>query len=164
MELLKLLSANEIVAQIICFFLVLWLLRVFMWKRTLKLLDARRDRIISEYNKIEATKAEIAKIKADYESRIASIQEEARKKIQEAVEEGRDITDYIRKKAHQEAQDIIENAKSNMKYELAKTKVALKEELIDITIKAAEALIEEKLGDKQDKKIIEGFLTNLDKV
>jgi len=48
MELLKLLSANEIVAQIISFLLVFTLLRIFVWKHFLKILDDRRDRIASE--------------------------------------------------------------------------------------------------------------------
>ena len=41
-ELLKLLSGSEIVAQIISFLLLFFLLRAFAWKRFLAVLDARR--------------------------------------------------------------------------------------------------------------------------
>jgi len=164
MELLKLLSANEIVAQILSFLIVLWLLKAFMWKRVLKLLDDRRQSIVSEFDRIEAAKIEVAKLKTDYEAKMAKIAEEARKKIQEAKEEGNKITEEIRKKAYLEAQDIIKNAKASMKYELDKAKVAIKEDLVNITIKAAEHLIEERLDEKHDKKLVEDFLNNLSEV
>jgi F0F1-type ATP synthase membrane subunit b/b' len=52
MEIFKLLDANLIVAQIICFFLVLWLLRKFLWGPALKMIDQRRDRIAAELKAI----------------------------------------------------------------------------------------------------------------
>ena len=47
MELLKLLSTSEIVAQILGFLLLFFLLRAFAWKRLLALLDERKARISS---------------------------------------------------------------------------------------------------------------------
>ncbi|MDP3789718.1 MAG: F0F1 ATP synthase subunit B [Candidatus Omnitrophota bacterium] len=164
MELLKLLSANEIVAQILTFFLVLWLLRAFMWKRLLRLLDERKERIASEFKAIEDAKSEISGIKAAYDGKIALIEEEAKKRMHEAVAEGAKITEAMRKKAQEEAQDIIESAKAAMKEDLAEARVELREELVNITIKAAENVIEEKLSVEQDRKIVESFLDKIDKV
>ena len=59
MELLKLLSTSEIIAQVVNFLLLLILMRVFFWKKVLKLLDERRDRISSQLEHIENTKKEI---------------------------------------------------------------------------------------------------------
>ena len=70
MELLKLLSTSEIVAQILGFLLLFFLLRAFAWKRLLALLDERKARISSEFQKIEETKAALERIKTDYESAI----------------------------------------------------------------------------------------------
>lgn len=164
MELLKLLSANELVAQILTFFLVLWLLRAFMWKRLLRLLDERKERIASELKAIEDAKADVAGIKAAYDGKIAAIDEEAKKRIHAAVAEGAKITEAMRKKAQEEAQDIIESAKAAMKEDLAEAKVELREELVNITIKAAENVIEEKLTAEEDRKIVESFLDRIDKV
>lgn len=157
-------SRNEIVAQILTFFLVLWLLRAFMWKRLLKLLDERRERITAELKAIEDAKDEVAGIKASYEGKIAAIEEEAKKRIHQAVDEGVKITEAVRKKAYQEAEDIIENAKAAMKQDLAAAKVELREELVNITLKAAEAVIEEKLTPEGDRKIVENFLDKMDKL
>ncbi|MDD5681425.1 MAG: hypothetical protein PHI59_09330, partial [Candidatus Omnitrophica bacterium] len=77
MELLKMLSANEIVAQVIGFLILLILLRAFAWKKVLGLLDKRKERIASEFNKIEEAKADIEKIRLDYDAKLASIEQAA---------------------------------------------------------------------------------------
>ncbi len=48
MELLKLLSTNEIVAQVLSFLILLFLLRKFAWKKILKILDERKEKIALE--------------------------------------------------------------------------------------------------------------------
>ena len=164
MELLKLLSANELVAQIISFLLVLWLLRVFLWKRLLKLLDDRKEKIASELKTIEDTQAETSRIKADYETKITEIDKEAAKRIQKAKEEAQKAAEGIRKKAEEEAEIIVANGKADIQDELIKAKEQLKTELVDITIKATENIIGEKFTENQDKKIIEDFLEDIDKI
>ncbi|MDD5595857.1 MAG: F0F1 ATP synthase subunit B [Candidatus Omnitrophica bacterium] len=164
MELLKLLSASEIFAQVVSFLLLLFLLRIFFWKKVLGILDARKERIADGLKRIEDSQAEVAKLKSDYEAKLGAIEVIVREKIQEATEQGRKITEEVRKKAYEEAQDIIENSRTNIKYELAKAREELKEQIIDLTIKATENLIQEKLTEEDDKKIVENFLEKIDKV
>ena len=65
MGLLELISANEVVAQVISFLILLFLLRIFAWKKILKLLDESKEKILGEFKKIEDTKAEVSGLKAD---------------------------------------------------------------------------------------------------
>ncbi len=164
MDLLRMLSANEIIAQVLGFLLLLFLLRIFAWKKILGLLDQRKEKISSEFKKIDDAKAEIEKLKSEYQSKLDGIEATAEDKIKEAAAEGKKIVDEVRKKAHEEAQDIINNAKKNIGYELSKAKEDLKDEIVDLTIKATENMIREKLTGETDKKLIEDFLDKLDKV
>jgi len=163
MELLKLLNSSEIVAQIISFLLLLSILRIFVWKKMLQLLDARKEKIASGLKRIEDTSLEVSKLKSAYELKLTLIEEEARAKIHRALEEGKKIREEVRKKAHEEAQDIIEDARTNIKYELSKAKEELKEQIVDLTIKGMENLIGEKMTGDDDRKIVEGFLEQIDK-
>jgi len=158
------LSANELFAQIISFLLLLALLRIFAWKKILALLDARKERIASEFKKIEESQAQTSRLKAEYETKIAYIDNEARKKIQEAIGEGRKITDEVRKHAHEEAQQIINNAKANIHHELAVAKEELKDKIIDLTIAAAGNIIQEKLTAEGDTKLVREFLDHMDEI
>jgi F-type H+-transporting ATPase subunit b len=164
MELLKLLSANEIVAQVLGFLLLLFLLRIFAWKRILGILDERKERISSEFKRIEDAKLEIEKLKSEYASKMGAFEEVAGLKIKEAIEEAKKITEDSRKKANEEAQGIINHAKEDIKYELAKSKEELKVQIIDLTVKATENLIREKMTGENDERLVKGFLDELDKI
>ena len=164
MGLLELISANEVVAQVISFLILLFLLRIFAWKKILKLLDERKEKILGEFKKIEDTKAEISGLKADYEVKLASINEITEKRIEEAVAEGRKITDEVRKEAQLNAQLIINDAKESIKYELSQAKEELKIKIVDLTIRAAENVIQEKLTEEGDKKLVEQFLDKIDEI
>ncbi|MCX5681790.1 MAG: F0F1 ATP synthase subunit B [Candidatus Omnitrophica bacterium] len=164
MEPSQLINFKEVILQVINFFLVLILLKIFLWKKLLKVLDDRKMRITSEFQKIEDTKAEVARIKADYEAKVSSIADEARHRIQQAIEEGKKMSDEIHSQAHRDAQDIIENAKASMLFELAKARQDMRKDLVELTMMAAENLIEEKLTTEQDKKLVEDFLKRIDEV
>jgi F-type H+-transporting ATPase subunit b len=163
MELLKLLSANEVIAQVINFLLLLVLMRVFFWKKVLKLLDERRDRITSQLEHIESTKKKVEELKLGYEAQLNSIEDIRNQKIREGVEEGRKESDEIKKEAQLNAQRIMDSAESDIKQEIAKAREELKDEIVDLTIKAVESITSEKMSEKNDKKFIEDFLKGLDK-
>ncbi|MDD5692124.1 MAG: F0F1 ATP synthase subunit B [Candidatus Omnitrophica bacterium] len=164
MELLKMLSASEMIAQILSFFLLLFLLRHFAWKKILGLLDQRREKIRAEFEKIEAAKLQVAGQKADYESKIASIQEQAESRIKEAVQQARKITEEIRKSARQEAQDIITDARKQVEYEVSRSQEQLKDKIVDIALEAARTVIQEKLTEVGDRKIVEDFIKEIESV
>ena len=164
MELLNMLSASEIIAQILSFFLLLFLMRHFAWKKILGLLDQRREKIRAEFEKIEDAELKVAGMKADYESRLASIQEEADSRIQEAVQQGRKITEEIRKSAREEAQDIITEARKQVEYEVSRSQEQLKDKIVDIALDAARNVIQEKLTEDGDRKIVEDFIKEIENV
>jgi F-type H+-transporting ATPase subunit b len=164
MEFLKLLSTNEIVAQILSFLVLLLLLRIFAWRKFLQILDERKQRISSEFKKIDDTKLEISNLKTDYEARLAAIEETTKIKIQEAVDSGKQITEETRKNANLEAQKIIDNARLSIKYELSQAKEELKEKIIELTIKATENVIQEKLTAENDAKLVKDFLDQVDEL
>ena len=157
------LSGSEILAQVVSFFLLLFLLRIFAWKKILGLLDQRKEKISSQLGEIENAKLQIAKLKADYESKISNITALAQVKINEAVEQAKITSAQMRKKAHEEAQDIITDARQQVKYEVTKVQEQLKERIVDIALGAARSVIQEKLTEEGDRKIVEDFIRQVEK-
>ena len=158
------LSANEIIAQVLSFFLLLFLLKIFAWKKILGLLDQRKEKISSELGEIENAKLEIAQLKADYESKISLISEEAKVKINEAIQEAKEINAQMRKKAHEEAQNIITDARNQVKYEVSKAQEQLKDQIVDIALGAAKIVIQDNLTGEGDRKIVEAFIKEIESV
>jgi F-type H+-transporting ATPase subunit b len=163
MELLKLLNANELVSQIVCFLILLAIMRVFLWKKFLGIIDKRREAVSSEFKNIDAMKASILLIKTEYEARLADIDDEARVRIQEATAEARKIAQEIHLKAEDDGEKLLENARANLKDEVAKAKEELKNEVVDLTIHIAEKVIQEKLSEKSDRRLVEDFIEGIGK-
>lgn len=157
------LSANEIVAQIVSFLLLFAILRAVLWKKFLGILDERRARIAEEFRSAEEMRSGLAKAKADYEGRIANIDEEAKVRTLEAVEIGRKLADDIRAKAEEESDKIIRNARDSIHAEMAKAKEELKDNVVDIAISAAQEVIGERLSEEGDRRIVEEYLSRMDK-
>ncbi|MFH0764318.1 MAG: F0F1 ATP synthase subunit B [Candidatus Omnitrophota bacterium] len=163
MDLLKLLSANEIIAQAACFLLFLAILRVFLWNRFLKLLDARKERIASELKAIEDAKADVEKLKNNYDGRIAKIEEEAGEMMQAAIAEGKRDAQGIREKAQEDAEGLFEKTRESIKAEAAKAEEKLKNKIVDIAIEAAGKVLEERLSEDRDRKLVEEFIDKLER-
>ena len=75
-----------------------------------------------------------------------------------------DITDEVRKEAQLNAQLIINDARESIKYELSRAKEELKIKIVDLTIRATENVIQEKLTEEGDKKLVEQFLDKIDEI
>lgn len=164
MELLKLLSANEIVAEVISFLILFFILRALVWNKILKLLDDRRKRIADEFNNIENTKLEFANLKADYENKLSKIEDTAKTAIKEALKEAGVMAESVRKQAYVDADKIIENAKNQIALELHQAKTELRDQIINLAITASEKIVKEKMNDEYDKKLVADFIERLDNV
>ncbi|MBF0478839.1 MAG: F0F1 ATP synthase subunit B [Candidatus Omnitrophica bacterium] len=164
MELLKMLNLNELIVQIISFLVIFFILKHFFWAKILKSLEDRQAKIAQELDTIEKQKKDAEALKIELNEKLSRIDDMAQSKIFEAVAQGREITDQIRKKAHQDAEDIIKNANKLVDQQMAKAEAELKEKIINISMAATEHVIQEKLTDENDKKIIEDFLNKLENV
>jgi len=147
---------REVLVQLLAFLIVFWTLKTLAWKPILKGLDARRERIQNELDKIETAKKEIESLRQEYTAHLQKIDEEARTKIQEAIDEGRRIAREIQEKARTESQATFEKAKENLNLEIAKARLLLRHDIADLTIRISEKVIQEKMtGTKQQEKILE---------
>ncbi|MDD5668573.1 MAG: F0F1 ATP synthase subunit B [Candidatus Omnitrophica bacterium] len=164
MELLKLLNLSEIVAQIACFLLVLGLLRVFAWKRILGMLDARKERIASEFKKIEDIRQEVERSRKEYQEKLEHIEELSRARITEAVNEANRVAREIRINSQEESKKIIDNAQEHIRLETRKAKEDLKESVVILAMEAAEKIIRDKISKDEEKKIISDFLLEMEKM
>jgi F-type H+-transporting ATPase subunit b len=163
MELLKLLSTNEIVAQIISFLILLFLLKAFAWKPMLRILDQRRENIAAELKRIEDQKLEAQKTRVEFEQKLKSIEDIAKARIQDMMGQADKDARAIKDDAHREASRIISKAEADTAYELVKAKEQIKDEVAKLVLGATEMLLEEKITEERDKKLVDEFIDRLDK-
>lgn len=153
----------QVLTHMIGFLITVWLLKKFAWKPLLNMMDERRQKIVDEFQKIDDSKVEVQNLKNDYEGRLKNIDAERRQKISEAVSEGNKIASDIKVKAQEEAREIINRTTEQLERDVAKAKVQLKEEMVRITLTAAERILHEKLDDKKERELIGKYIDNIEK-
>jgi len=157
------LEIYQVITHIIGFLITVWLLKKFAWKPLLGMMDERRQKIIDEFKKIEDEKAAADALKADYEGKLKNIEAERRQKIAEAVNEANKMASDIKMGAQEEARGIISRTNEQLERDVAKAKVQLKEEMVRITLSAAEKILHEKLDEKKERDLIGKFIDNVEK-
>lgn len=154
---------SQVITQIIGFLITVWLLKRFAWKPLLSMMDERRQKIKDEFQKIEDEKAKAAQLKCDYENKLRNIESERRQKISEAVNEANKIASEIKAGAQTEARGIVARTAEQLDRDIAKAKVLLKEDMVNITMSAAEKILHEKLDEKKERQLIDKFISSIEK-
>ena len=153
----------QVITHIIGFLITVWLLKRFAWKPLLSMMEERRQKIADEFRKIDDDKAEADKLKAGYENKLKNIDAERRQKIAEAVNEANKLASDIKMTAQGEARAIIARTTEQLDRDVAKAKVQLKEEMVSITLSAAERILQEKLDERKERELIGRFIDGIEK-
>ncbi len=153
---------QQIVTHAIGFLITLWILKRYAWKPLLALMEERRNRIINEFQTIEQEKAKVAQTAAQYETKLKEIDAERRAKLVEGVEEGKKIAADIKAQAQKEVKDLHDKTKADLEREVAKARVELRDQMVTITMTAAEKVIHEKLDDAKHRQLIDRYIAEIE--
>jgi|SRR3989338_945179 len=144
------------------FAVLVWLLKRFAWGPLLGVLDQRRRQIASGLDDIVRAKQEMGALKTQYEQELARIEESARQKLVEAVNQGRRIASEIEEEARARAQLELRKTKETLALEVTKAKTVLRDQIVTLAVEAAEKLLRGRLDETKDRALVEQFIAELD--
>jgi len=147
-----------LVVFIINFVILFALLGIFLYKPVLKKLDERSSKIKESMEQAEATKEEYARAEKEVKTLISKAREEGQALISQATEIGERLKEEARRGARKEAQAIIDKTRAELEGERDKAIDDLRQEFVDISVMAAEKVINETLDKKRHRRLIEEAL------
>lgn len=156
------LSIQEILTQAAGFILLVWILKKIAWKPLLELLEERQKKIAGTLAEIERAKEEVSKLKSDYEAHLSLIEEEARAKLRETIQEGKRVASEIQDAARGHAKDLLEKSKHDIELETEKAKVLLRKDVVGLVLNATEHVIRKKITEKQDEEMVLEFVKEIE--
>ncbi len=165
MELIESLGLDYkiLIAQLINFAVLVFILYKFGYKPMLKFLEDRRKKI--EEGVINAEKAQ-AKLE-ELSEKEKQIIKEAKKEALVIVENAKNQAEEKRKeliaKAKQEIAVIINEEKTKIKQEKVELVNEVKKDISELVIIALEKIIDKKVDKTEDKKIIKEIVTSFKK-
>ena len=147
-----------LVAFIINFIVLFFLLRLFLFKPVLKILDERAKRAKEGMELAEATKKEYEQAKVEVQKQIDKGRQEAKAIIAQTMQTGERLKEESRQEATKQAQLIVDRTRAELEVERDKIVENLRKEFVDISISAAEKVIKETLDKEKHRKLIEETL------
>jgi F-type H+-transporting ATPase subunit b len=151
-----------VVTHIIGFVIAVLILKRFAWGPILQLLDERREKIQGEFDRIEVSKREVAGLREQYEAQLRDIEAQRRVKIQEGVTEGRRVGSEIQEQARADAHGVMVRGREETARERDRAQVMLRNDMVDMVIKATEQLLKEQLDPKQHRRMVNDYLVGLE--
>jgi F-type H+-transporting ATPase subunit b len=147
-----------LVVFIVNFIVLLVMLRLFLYKPVMKVLDERAKKTKDAMELAEATKKEYEQAKAAVQKQIEKGRQEAQAIITQAMQVGERLKEESRQEAAKQAQVIVDRARSELEAERDKIVGDLRRAFVDISIAAAEKVIKETLDKEKHRKLIEETL------
>jgi len=149
--------------QLFNFFVLLFLLRKFLYSPVKEILDKRAAQINGDLDDAEARRKEAEEIKAEYEQKLKNAHTEA----QEIVDKAETRANKKAKNIINEAEEKGENLKAKKLEEIEQAKkeaaAELRDSIANYTVLAANKLIREQLDENKHQQMIMDFIDDLDK-
>jgi F-type H+-transporting ATPase subunit b len=147
-----------LVVFVVNFIILLVLLRLFLYKPVMKVLDERAKKTKDAMELAEATKKEYEQARAEVQKQIEKGRQEGQAIITQAMQVGERLKEESRQEAAKQAQVIVDRARSELEAERDKIVGDLRRAFVDISIAAAEKVIKETLDKEKHRKLIEETL------
>ncbi len=140
-------------------FLILFvIIRKFAFDKIVANLKDRQDTIAEGLKNAEDIEIQKAELEKKNEKAFAEARKEADAVIAKSHEEAGSIVSEAQAKANQQAEDIVAKAKAQAEAEAEKVRKELKGEMLGLISEATETVLDEKMTDSKDQKLIENAL------
>ena len=147
-----------LIAQLVNFLILLGLLYLFAYKPILRMFDERSNRIKESMEQTESIKEQAANAEEEARKRIEAASKEGQEAVARAVRTGEEIKQKAQQEARPEAEALIAKARLEIQRERDEAIDGLRSELTDLTVLAAEKVIERSLDKEAHRELIEKVL------
>jgi len=147
-----------LVAQIVNVAILLGLLYLVAYKPIMRILDERSCRIKESMEQAEAIKEQAARAEEEVKKQLEAAAREGQERIAQAVQIGEDVKQKAQQEARQETETIINRARTEIQRERDEAVDELRKEVADLTIMAAEKVIDRSLDKETHRDLIDKVL------
>jgi F-type H+-transporting ATPase subunit b len=147
-----------LVGQLVNFVLLFGLLSLFAYKPIMKMMDERSRKIKESMEQAEVIKKQAEQAGVEAEKRIEAAAREGHETVARALRTGEEVKREALVQAKVEAEALVARAKVDIQKERDEAIDSLRTEFADITIQAAEKVIEKSLDKQAHRDIIDKML------
>ena len=154
---------NVIIVQVAAFALLAFFIIKFGFPVLRKALAGRQAEVADTFSRLERESKEASDRIAALKTRLAGMDEESRKRIQQALDEGAKAKAQSLAEANAQAAAELEKAKRSIMIERDKAVIELRTEIAHLTLESAEKTIDGMMNEKLHGRIVEWTLDGMEK-
>ena len=140
-------------------FAVLVVALVFVLRKPLsQFLSSRINVIKEQLEDLEAQKTEAEKQLAEYNQKLAQLEKEAEKIVEDYIRQGNEAKARILKEAEASAEKLQVQARRNIEHEFGQAKLELQKEIFEKSLAKAEEIIKSKISGEDQNRIVDEYL------
>jgi len=147
-----------LLAQIINFIILFGLLYLVAYKPIMRMLDERSRKIKESMERTEYIKQQAERAEEEAKKQIEAAAKEGQEAVARAMRTGEEVRREAQQQARHEAEALIGRARTEIQRERDEAIGELRKEFANITIVAAEKVIERSLDKKAHREIIKKVL------
>jgi F-type H+-transporting ATPase subunit b len=148
------LNLPVLIANIVNFTVLLIVLRLVAWGPVMKMLDERREKIEASLSTAEQVKVQAAESERQVQEALESARREGQALIAQSQEIATRIQADARTQAQADSEAMLTRARSEIALERDQAIAELRGELADLTISAAEKVINQSLDKNAHQRLI----------
>jgi len=152
------LNLPQLIAQVVNFFVLLVVLRLVAYKPILKMLDERKQKIAEGLNAAEIARAEAASAQANIQAQLDTARREGQDIVANAQNIATRIQTDAREQSAKDREASVERARVEIQQERDRAIADLRGEFADITVRAAEKVINQSLDRQAHQRVIDETL------
>ena len=143
-----------IIAQIVNFIILLWILAKFAYKPLLKAMDDRRNRIVKDLDSAEHARKEAETLKLEYANQLKTARKEASDIIAKANADAQKLHDEALAQAQRNGMLSLKAAASGWKLKRKKALLDVREQVIALSTEIASRVLQAKLTSEEDQALV----------
>ena len=141
---------------ILCF-----ILKRLLFKPVKNIIDTRQQQIDSMYADANQSRTDAEALRAEYESRLKNAKEESDELMRTTVRRAQLKEEEILREAQENVSKTMKHAEEQIEQEKKRALNDMKDELSDMALEIASAVLEKRVGDDDDKKLVDDFIDKL---
>ncbi|MEN6437702.1 MAG: F0F1 ATP synthase subunit B [Syntrophobacter sp.] len=153
------LNWTDFTYRTVAFLILLGILVKLLKKPIANFLNARRDEIQRMLDDLEVRTAEAKKKNAELQTRIAAVEVETRKIVEDLIAEGEAERKKIIDAAHRQAEYIQQQAIIAIQQEVQAARDSLKDEVSELSVAAAEDVLKKNMQSDDQDRLVREFMT-----
>ena len=125
-------------------------------------IESRNHQLEETFSAAEDLRAEMKKMKSDYETRLTETEAEARFQIQNQIKEAQNLRQQLVAEATERADAMVRQAQLEIDQEKAHAIATIRTHVVDLSLAAAEKVIGENMDNAKNRRLIAEFIDTVE--